>query len=227
MKKCAYVLLALSLGGCASTKSVQAPPDAVNSLQSSSLTIVTHAKPSFIAMTPGKGALGMLGAIAAITDGNQLVEKYQLPDPALAVTAKLKPVLMDKFGSSGSKIIADTDEKITSDTALAGAAGKSGVVLDVVTVGWGFSYFPLSWGHYNINMNVNARLLDARNGKVIAQSYCAPPKEQQAKQPTVDTDKAPTYDEMVADDGALIKSTLVANSDTCADIIAKNMFGGW
>ena len=227
MKKIAYALLAVSLGGCANVKAVQAPTEAVSGLQGTPLTVVTHAKPSFVAMTPGKGALGMIGAFAAIGDGNKMVETYQLPDPALGVAAKMKPVLMDKFSFSGSKAVADEQEKITSDSALATAADKNGVVLDVVTIGWGFSYFPLSWSHYNINMNATARLIDARSGKVIAQSSCAPPKEQQKNEPAADSDKAPTYDEMTADNGALIKSTLAANEDACAVAMLKNMFGGW
>ncbi|HKQ44132.1 MAG TPA: hypothetical protein VJS47_01955 [Rhizomicrobium sp.] len=227
MKKIVFALLTVSLGGCASVKAVPAPPQVISDLQGGALTIVTHAKPSFIAMTPGKGAFAMMGAFAAIADGNKLVETYQIPDPAHTVTAKLTPVLQDKFKTSAVKTISDLEEKITSDTALAAAAERQGVVLDVVTVGWGYSYFPLNWGRYNIGTNVNARLIDARSGKVIAQSHCIPPKEQQANFPAPEPDKAPTHDEMMADNAALIKATIIKNADTCAAIIQKNMFGGW
>jgi hypothetical protein len=218
----AAVAVASSLSGCAGTQPVAISETARTSLQGAPVTIVTHSEPSFVAMTVGKGAFAMLGALAAIADGEQLVKDHHIPDPALAVAARMTPVLQQRFKSAGAKSISDPEDKLTTDGALASAAGNQGVVLDIVTTGWGFFYTTKSLGHYAINMNLKARLIDAGSGKVIALSTCVPPD---GKQWGEDLPK-PTYDEMMADDTALIKSRMLDAANACSILIEKNMFGG-
>src|SRR5690554_132904 len=84
------LLCAVALGGCASKLPMVADDDAtptgaipeqlsqlpVNLLWNRSLAVRTGSTPSFYADTPARRTFGILGVIAMMREGNQLVEDF-------------------------------------------------------------------------------------------------------------------------------------------------------
>jgi len=72
MKKfCCAAAIAVVLSGCVSAPSKSL--DSGSTLQGEHVVISQYAKPDFAAMTPGKAAFGVFGAVSMISAGNELV----------------------------------------------------------------------------------------------------------------------------------------------------------
>ena len=105
--------------------------------------------------------------------------------------------------------------KLDDEASLSRDAGHKGVVLDVETINWMFIYFPLDWSHYRIMYVARARLIDANTGKRIAQAPCTYKSDDKTP---------PTYDQMLADKAALLKTMLAAAANSCAEIWRKALY---
>jgi hypothetical protein len=214
-------LAALALSGCISMKAAPVSESALAPYQGQKLTIVTYQKPDFFAMTQtlalSTGLFGALGGIAAASiatdNGNKLVNDDAIPDPTLAVSARLAPQLRELLKPSSEMTFPGLDQKFTDEAALAKVAGNQGIIFEVQTVNWGFIYFPFST-HYRATFAMRARLIDANTGKRIAQAPCAFASDEEG---------APTYDEMVADQGGRLKALLSTGTDTCFSTIQKSL----
>lgn len=214
-------LVIFTLCGCVSMKSAPVSQNALIPYQGQKLTIVTYQKSDFVALTQTIaltsglfGAIGgAIGGSVATDNGNQLVRDDAIPDPALNISAKVRPQVEGLLKPSAENVLSDVNTKLTDEAALSKAAGNSGVVFEVQTVNWGFIYFPFST-HYRATFAMRARLIDANTGKRIAQAPCAYQS---------DEDGAPTYDEMLADQGARLKAMLSAGTDVCLATIQKSL----
>ena len=69
----ALLVLASILSGCVSSRTTSIGADSGHSLQGKSLALSKRAKQDFSAATPAKAAFGLIGALAMISAGNQLV----------------------------------------------------------------------------------------------------------------------------------------------------------
>jgi len=216
MKKIVLLVCAFALGGCMSVKPVQAPAEAVEALKGQPLTTVTYVHPDFAAMTYGKAAIGgLLGGAGMVSDGNTIVKENEIPDPALRIEPKLTALVGERLKVSGTTKIADRAAKMDDEESLSKDSGHKGVVLDVESINWMFVYFPFDWTHYKIVYTARARLIDANTGKRIAQAPCQYQSEDKAP---------PTYDHLLDNKAALLKTMLAAAADTCADTMAKSLY---
>jgi hypothetical protein len=215
MKKTMWLLAIFALGGCMSVRPVQAPAGAVAALNGQPLTSVTYTRPDFSAMTYGKAAFGLIGAGLMISEGNAVVKDNDLPDPSLRIEAKLTERLADHLKASGATKIAGRPAKLDDEASLSRDAGSKGVILDVETINWMFVYYPLDWSHYRIMYVGRARLIDANTGKRIAQAPCTYQSDDTAP---------PTYDQMLADKAARLKTMFAAATDFCADKMAGDLY---
>jgi hypothetical protein len=224
MKAYLWVLGVLILGSCSGLKSIPVSEDALRAHQGQALTIVGYAKPDFRATTQqvvltASLFLGSAAAVAympiAIDKGNRLVRENSIPDPALAVSAKLVPMLQERLKPSSTKTFADVGPKANDESSVSRLADNNGVVADVQTLDWQLTFFPFS-AHYSVFVVIRVRLLDARTTAVLAQARCLyhSPK-----------DGAPTYDQMVDDHATLLKSMLVTATTSCSATIQNELFG--
>jgi hypothetical protein len=211
-------LAVLMLDGCATYKPETISQSALLPYQGRQLTIVTYQKPDFMAMTQTialtSGMFGAIGGLAgasiAIDNGNKIISDDNISDPSLEIRDKLLPQLRDLLKPSSENALSG-DIKATDEAALSKLAGNSGVVFDVQTLGWNFFYIPFS-AHYRVVLSLRARLIDAGTGKRIAQAPCTYPSEEKG---------APTYDEMLAGNGARLKAMIGTGTDTCLGLMQK------
>lgn len=187
----------VTLTSCVSTKIVPLQQARMASLQGKTLTVAKREKPAFAAITAGKAAFGLIGATAMLVKGNSIVQGNNIEDPAEYIASELAGDL-------------------ASAHAMAVVPAESGAdfLLDVRTVNWSFTYFPTDWNSYRVIYSAKLKLIDTRSRKVLAEGFCARIPEQ--------TDSAPGYDELLADQAARLKQELTAGADHCiAELRAK------
>jgi hypothetical protein len=210
------ISIALVVSGCASVNIQPIDIKSVAALKNQSLSHTKREKPSFAAMTPGKAVFGLIGAAVMISEGNKIIEENGVPDPANSIAIGLAKALGEKYGTkfSGNTVLVTTDEaERIADASKASAK----FVLDVATINWSFIYFPTSWARYRVIYTARARLIDTEAKKVVAEGFCKRIPESDAN--------APTYDELVANSAAGLKSELSLATEECINSFRKEMLG--
>lgn len=218
-KMVAISMLAVSslLTGCVSTKNVKVDVEALRADQPATVTVSARKKPDFAAVTAGKAAIGgLIGALAMINAGNDIVEENGVEDPANYIGAELAKSLAESLGvqpvENGGKL---ADSGKPGD--LAKLYGNAHLLLDVQTVNWSFGYFPTDWNNYRVIYSAKLRLVDTRTGKLRAEGFCARVPEK--------SDGAPSRDQLLADGAALLKSELKVAADYCIGQFKANVLG--
>lgn len=205
MKKIGYlVTVAVVLSGCVSAPTK--PMDSSAGLQGKSVVLTQYAKPDFSAMTPGKAAFGLFGALAMIHAGNELVMTDNIADPSIEIGEQVANDLSTRDGVrilSNQRVVAADDKPATLVKIYPGAD----MILDVKTINWMYNYYPTQWGKYHVNYAVRLRLLNGRTGDLIAQQLC--------KTDPTDPANPPSLDGLRADHAALLKQLLHKAADTC------------
>lgn len=208
MKKLVLVLgSAALLSACSTVQQVKVDPTAATAMRGKTVVRTTRAEvPAFGAATPGKAAFAVVGALAMISAGNELIKVNHVPVPADAISAALGDQLQS---ARGMRLVAATVPVTSSEPAqiAAAAAGKADYVLDVQTLDWKFIYFPTAWGRYKVMHMARASLIDVSTKQVVAQGRCT--------RDPVYTENAPTYDQLVDNQAAGLKKELDAAAKEC------------
>ncbi|WP_147281698.1 hypothetical protein [Dyella solisilvae] len=207
---CCAAAIAVVLSGCVSapTKSL----DAGSTLQGKRVVVSEYAKPDFSAMTPGKAAFGLFGAMAMISAGNELVKSESIEDPAIEISQHLANDMAAKRSATvlpASHQIATDDNPATLVKMYPGAD----VILDVKTINWMYNYYPSNWGKYHVNYAARVRLIDGKTGALVAQQLC--------KIDPTDPNDPPTNDALRADHAALLKQFLHKAANSCVSDVEQ------
>lgn len=216
MKKvCLVVLAAAVLSGCAtSTPKKQAvDPSLGAELRNQSVTRVLRPAPDFVAMTAGKAALGLIGTVASISAGNSLVAEHGIEDPARTIAAGLLKAVEARHGMQVVAPSAPITER--GPEALAAASNGARYLVDVQTLLWSFNYFPTDWTHYRVMHVATARLIDTKTMKVVSAGTC--------KHIPPNNDNAPSYDQLLGQNAALLKKTMADIADACIATLEKDL----
>jgi hypothetical protein len=207
---------------CVSTKTV--PLDAVASDALSGKTVVLAKRGiADFAIISVKNSLpgalfgpigGAVAAASAIATGNELVRTNHIADPAEDSGAAILDVLAAKYrlivrDAGGAQVHGRQSDEIIK------AYPGVDLVLDVETVNWTAIYFGGDWSHYGLIYRAKLRLIDARTAKLVAEASCVRKPE---KQPD-----SPTYDQLLQDGAARLKSLSSAASNACRDELRSKL----
>jgi len=209
-----FLIISIILSGCVSTKNVAVPTDTISKMKGKSLIVTTGKKPDFAAMTAGKAVFGMLGAIAMISQGNKIIKENNVNDPALYIGSKLANDLSKKRA-----IKADSKVKIESTDDISQLTKKynnENYILDIRTINWSFAYFPTDWNNYRVIYSTKLRLIDVHDNKLIAEGFCSQVPDQ--------TEKSPSYDQLLEANAQGLKNELKISADKCLQAFKKNIF---
>ena len=209
------VLSCLLVSACATQKTQTIDAQSLASVRNQSVATTVREMPSFSVLTLATASFGVIGAVAGIDTGNRLIASNKVPDPADAIAAGLASALQERYGAR--TLPQPVSVGGGNDAAMvAGAArGKARYVVDVRTGFWMLGYYPTDWTHYRVAYVATARLLDADTGNVLAEGGCKYTPESNAG--------APTYDELVGNGAARLKSTLAGYADTCLHSLKHDM----
>ena len=213
IKKTLAILSAALLVGCVHVDPKPLAKDSISTLSGKRIDFTEYEKPSFSAMTAGKAMFGMLGGIAMISAGNQIVKENEIEDPSIRVSQTLTDRLVTKHGMQKAPHRSD----LAQDDDLASLAKNRADVdflLDVKTINWWFGYFPSNWTHYRVFYTTRMRLIDTGQQQVVAETLCV-------GRP-VDETNPPTRDELLADNAKLLKALLEKAGDDCASVLSKD-----
>jgi hypothetical protein len=216
MKKIFYLVVSLIIAGCSSVKIVHLNPAASANIQGKSLVLVKRRSPDFIAMTSKKGMFAVVGVGAAVKAGNALVREKGIEDPALKIGRSVAQVLKSRYGMTVKGISRAYAESDDLGVISRLAAGQD-YALDVATNGWSFIYDGFSFSDYLVGYSAKLRLIDVKAGKVLAEGLCIYDWKKAGK-PTV------SYEELMANDAAVIKKHLVESVDFCTRYYSKTLF---
>ena len=192
--------------GCVSTRTTQVD-SRTSAWRGKSVALTNRPPAGFAPVTAGKMMFGLIGAAAMVEAGRKLVAENSLEDPAPIVARSLQQAAMDHYGTVASaNPPASIDE--TDILKLAQAARGADLLFDVQVTGWGFAYKP-SLTHYFVLLGVKLRVIDVPNKALIAEGFCSRNDK--------DAKGLPTYDQLLAEHGALLKSKLKADTDACIE----------
>lgn len=207
-------IIAISLTGCASVNKQAISSKSVSEIKNQTITYTARKKPDFAAMTAGKAAFAMLGAVAMISEGNSIIANNNVPDPADAIAVGIAKALENSHGARlvTPPIPAEADE---ASQIVARVNGGTRYVIDAQTINWSFVYFPTDWTHYRVIYTAKARLIDAMTKEVVAEGFCKHIPENSAN--------APTYDELLANQASRLKSELATAAGVCVQSLKTEM----
>lgn len=208
IKNLCVVSLAIMMTACTTMQEVKPDPAAtLPDLSGRSLTVTYHQRPSFSVTTATQAyLLGVLWSyVAGRSAGNELVNQDNLKDPSRTIARRFANELEQKRGVIVNPKVVPTDAE--RESALM-ALGPD-LVLDVNTEAWHIQYIPMHWMHYHVELSTQLLLLDAKNKRVLLMSTCEQSDDM--------SDQSPTYDELMANNGELIKQTLTRYGNACFD----------
>lgn len=203
------------LSACVSTKTVKADLSSLQRGGHQLVTLTQRELPSFSAMTAGKAAFGLIGAVGMISAGNAIVRDNRIEDPAIGIAQELSQRLADEL--SVPVRVAESKTDASDAAALARQYPGAGLLLDVQTVNWSFTYFPSDWNNYRVIYSVKMRLIDTRTGKLVAEGFCA-------RVPEYSTD-APSYEQLIGNGATGLKASLKRSGDECQEEMKAQVLG--
>jgi hypothetical protein len=161
-------------------------------------------------------------------DASQLLEQDGIDDPAVTVSDDLTAIIARHYDGHDVGLVqeptAGTETAPAAAMADPGAPLGSGFALQVNTTHWelkSVSANPLhimyGVNHYGIYYDAHFRLMDRRDGSILAEGDCS-------TGPAA-TDPAPTYDEAMADGGKQLSGMMQSAAHECARSMAKEYLG--
>jgi len=208
------VVVAAMTAGCVSVQQIPMSAASLEAIKGKELALSEREKPDFSAMTPARGAFGMIGAAVTISEGNKLIKENRIEDPAVYIGRTLAADLQGRHNTR----LSPKGAAIASDevTDLVKNAPGTDLVLDVRTLNWSFVYFPTVWGKYRVIYSARMRLVDTKSGRVLAEGGCHRAPEH--------TPDAPSYDELVANSAQRLKQELKTAAEFCiSELQAKTL----
>ena len=154
----------------------------------------------------------MLGGMAMISAGNELVRSENIDDPAVEISERIANDMAQKRSAAllpVSHQIAANDNPASLVKAYSGAD----IILDVKTINWMYLYYPSNWSKYHVMYTARVRLIDGKSGAIVAQHMC--------KVDPTDQNNPPTRDALHADHAALLKQLLHKAASTCVDDVEQ------
>lgn len=204
----------LIISGCASVQHVPLTEELSQGLEGKSVIATQYEKPDFSAFTAEKAALGPLGAVAMTSAGNDIVDENKIEDPALAISEGLA----ERMKLSRNVEVKHNLNTTASNDEVAGLISEfpsADYILDVKTMNWMFNYYPSDWNHYIVTYNARMRLIDANEGKVIAETMCSSAQG--------DDENPPTEEDLLNNNAELLKLYLDKASTVCVDALSTQI----
>ncbi len=185
----------------------------------SNIHAVHYPSSSFNVRTPGKtlaGGGGALGSIISLglfeSAGEKMTKDYALEDPILNVQNHFLSSLETDLGLTNIRIVQESPSEDSIDE-LKRTVGN-GMVIDFKTTQWMLYYYPTDWSHYRIAYSARGRLVRLEDSQIIWQGTC----ESVGQDPKT----SPTMNELIANNGALLKEVISEAANACAEQLSTH-----
>lgn len=203
--------------GCNSVSPLQVSPELGQTLSGKSVTYAGYKSPTLMAHAVDN--LAIAGAVfqrdTEAHAGATITARNNLVDPAARIAERLAKRVQEKYKMS-QVVPVSMDVETDKVDQLARIYPQTDVLLLVRTTYWGFSYYPTDWTHYRPFYTANAQLINLKSNTILATSRCESFPN--------DSTNAPTYDQMLADNAAVLKKWIQEESEYCIDKFSADMF---
>jgi hypothetical protein len=156
MRKITLLLAVVTtISGCTSLNKLSMDTKSVAQIKGQTVAYTSRKKPDFSAMTAGKASLGLLGALAMISEGNSIIASNKVSDPADVIATGLAKELEN---AHGVRLVTPpvTVEADDADQIAASVHEAARFVIDAQTIDWSFVYFATNWTHYRVIFTAKA-----------------------------------------------------------------------
>ena len=204
-------MLALILGGCVTTQTVEVSRSALHAeFEAREIAILVYSEPQMAVVTPGDvtGA----GLIDALTrpDGSRVA----FASPSHRIASRLKTTL-----DSGTNLNFQNVASVSAPPPKrADVRMDARDTLEVFTEVHQLGYRPLNWQTYQYMIRANARLTGA-DGRIISQGVCKVGGPSDAKSLQIDRT------DINKDGGSKLINLIESAAHQCADQIAASLVG--
>lgn len=171
---------------------------------------VKHTQPPVLVdSTPATAGFAMIGAVAAIASGHDIVVNNAIQDPS----GDMARDIANAFATAKAARVADApllDAHLWTRAKagdLSAQANGAAYVVDVEPPGMTLIYFSFDWTHFDLMYASRVRIIDTADGKVVAQARCF-----------LKSQKTPgvlTHSELLADNAAALKRLIASKSEAC------------
>jgi len=203
-------------GGCVSTRTTQIAADRATAWRGKTVALTARPRAAFMAMTAGKAAFALIGAIAMEEAGKTIVTANGIEDPAPGLAQALLKSAEERYGVAPAAI-APVSVDTTDVVKLAQAGKGADLLFDAQSMGSSFRYLPTDWSHYVVDSLFKVRIIDVASASLIAEGFC--------RRTTQDEKVHPTRDELLADEAARLKQILKSQLDSCATELKEKVLG--
>jgi hypothetical protein len=179
---------------------------------------VKHSKPPVLVdSTPGTAAFAVIGAFAAISAGHDIVVNNAIQDPSGDMAHEIATAYAAAKGGhvADAPLLDDHLWTRAKSDVLTDQANGANYVVDVEPPGLTLIYFSFDWAHFDLMYASRVRIIDAADGKVVAQARCFLKSQ---KTPSV-----LTHSELLADSAAALKQLIVSKSDACVALMKTGL----
>jgi hypothetical protein len=197
---------ALSSAASGQDSTTAASNSAFSGWQGKTVALSNRPMVNFLPNTSGGTLYGVKGMIDMVDAGRQLVTEYSLQDPAPAMARQLLQAAQERYGVvPANAATVSVDE--TAVGKLAQAAHGADLLFDLQLVGWGIRHVPLHPLQYWVNFSATVRIIDVGKAALLGTRTCHAGDDSDSE--------LSTYDALVADHAALLKSRLGRDADRC------------
>lgn len=174
------------------------------------VAFVAHTKaPVLIDTTPGKAAFAVVGAVAMIAQGHQIVVDNDIKDPSGDMAREIATAYAQAHdGRVADAPILDEHQLVRAKAEkLAEGADGARYIVDVDSPGMNLSYFPFDWIHFDMMFSSRVRIIDTSTGNVVDKARCFIKAEK--------TPDSMTHGQLLADKAANLKKLIANKSEAC------------
>ena len=197
-KKQLIFLFTIFLSACTGTYSTKIDKSLAQTLHGKSLVITSSRIPKFGVTT------SFVFNGDPIDNGNKLIRKYNLTDPAVAIVNSVSNKLSNTFSM---KTMPPTRyEEYDPIEFLANKYSKNDYVLDIRTSNWSMGFNLAKKGQYRVFYSSTLFLIDTKTGEVVAENLC-----------TINTpeSKTHTYKQYIKNNAFILKQELDSITHHC------------
>jgi hypothetical protein len=202
----AIAVFCLIVQGCASAPAViKLAPEHSTGLTGRALVGVAQKPPGFTPFEPAAAAFGAFGGLAMAAAAEKFAQENGIVDPAPLIEERVKASLAQAHGSS----IGETLDLMAAKDGTPYPKRDGVLFVDAKTTYWQYVYFPLDWGRFKVQYNALVQLVDGPSSQVLGQYFCV-------KESHTDSATAPTKDQLLANNSALVNELLQKMAIECA-----------
>jgi hypothetical protein len=179
--------------------------------------IVRDVQPTLIDSKPSNAAFGVIGAVAAISAGGDIVKKNNIANPANDIARDLAAAYAADHGYrlADTPLPVDKDHPAPKREGLAAFSQGARYVVDVEPPGMTLIYQPLGWTSFDLMYADRVRVTDVETGKVIENARCFLKSQKRPGQLS--------HDQLLADGAAGLKLLIKAKATECTAAIATEL----